>query len=148
MSKITKPFVRDPYNYDRDAASNEDAISCPEPSLAQQHMKEECDINYIVERFGVTGAMQMAVEGASRATYGDFTGISDYKTAVDAVHAAEAAFMSLPAQLRARFDNDPNALLNFLNNEENRSEAVELGIIDGEPVAQPIVSEETPKSSE
>jgi len=42
----------------------------------------------------------------------------------------------------------PNALLQFLQNEENRDEAIMLGLIDGQPVAEPVVSaEETPKDS-
>jgi phage internal scaffolding protein len=143
MAKL--PFVRNPYNYDREAVSNETALECKDPSLAQQHMKDECDINVIVERFGVTGQIPVR---AIEPSYGDFSGVSDYHTALNKIKAAEAEFMALPAKLRARFDHDPNALLNFLQNEANRDEAIELGLIDGEPVAQPIVSAvETPKDS-
>ena len=54
--------------------------------------------------------------------------------------------MALPAKIRARFDHDPNALLQFLNDPINRDEAIEIGLIDGEPVVAPIVSAvETPK---
>ena len=51
------PFVRNPYNYDMAAVSQETGLKCQDPSLAQQHMKDECDINVIVERFGVTGQL-------------------------------------------------------------------------------------------
>jgi len=70
--------------------------------------------------------------------------VSDYHTALNAIRASEEAFMSLPAKLRVKFDHDPNALLQFLQNEQNRDEAIQLGLIDGEPVAAPIVSSETP----
>jgi phage internal scaffolding protein len=145
MSKEKLPFVRNPYNYDMALVSQETGLACQDPSLAQQHMKDECDINVIVERFGVTG--QLPVK-AVEPSYGDFSGVSDYHTALNKIKAAEAEFMSLPAKLRAKFDHDPNALLNFLENEANRDEAIQLGLIDGEPVAQPIVSDvETPKDS-
>ena len=143
MSKGNLPFVRNPYNYDMDKVSSETGLKCDDISLAQQHMKDECDINVIVERFGVTGSLPVK---AIEPSYRDFSGVSDYHTALNKIKAAEAEFMALPAKLRARFDHDPNALLNFLENEQNRNEAIELGLIDGEPVAQPIVSAvETPK---
>lgn len=143
MSKDKLPFVRNPYNYDMALASQETGLFCEDPSLAQQHMKDECDINIIVERFGVTGQLPVR---AIEPSYGDFSGVSDYHTALNKIKAADEAFMALPAKLRAKFDHDPNALLNFLENEANKDEAIQLGLIDGEPVAQPIVSAvETPK---
>lgn len=145
MSKISLPFVRNPYNYDMALVSQETGLKCEDPSLAQQHMKDECDINVIVERFGVTGQLPVA---PLEPTYGDFSGVSDYHSAMNAIRASEEAFMALPAKIRAKFDHDPNALLEFLQNETNRDEAIELGLIDGEPVVQPIVSAvETPKDS-
>jgi hypothetical protein len=54
--------------------------------------------------------------------------------------------MALPAKIRARFDHDPNALLQFLQNDQNRDEAIQIGLIDGKPVVESIVSAvETPK---
>jgi len=138
---MSKVFVRNPYNYDMALVSQETGLFCEDPSLAQQHMKDECDINIIVERFGVTGQLpQTPIEPS----FGDFSGVSDYHTALNAIRASEEAFMSLPAKLRVKFDHDPNALLQFLQNEQNRDEAIQLGLIDGEPVAAPIVSSETP----
>lgn len=140
---MSKVFVRNPYNYDMALVSQETGLECKDPSLAQQHMKDECDINVIVERFGVTGQLPQTPLEPS---YGDFSGVSDYHTALNAIKAADTAFMGLPAQLRAKFDHDPNALLQFLQNEQNRDQAIMLGLIDGKLVAEPIVSaEETPK---
>jgi len=142
MSKTTV-FVRNPYNYDMDKVSDETGLKFLDPSLAQQHMKDECDINVIVERFGVTGELPTT---PIPPTFGDFSGVSDYHSAINAVRASEEAFMALPAKIRARFDHDPNALLQFLNDPINRDEAIEIGLIDGEPVVAPIVSAvETPK---
>jgi phage internal scaffolding protein len=143
MTKIVKPFVRDPYNYDTDAVSNETGLECKDPSLAQQHMKDECDINVILEKFGVTGQLPQTTLSPQ---YGDFSGVNDYHSAVNHIMATEDEFMALPAKLRARFNHDPMELVNFLFDEANRGEAIELGLIDGQPVAAPIVSDvETPK---
>lgn len=120
-------FLRTPYNYDTDAASNESGLACEEPSLAQQHFKEECDINTILQKFSITGILP---EAPLSPRYGDFTGIGDYHTALNRVIAAQEEFEALPAQIRARFDNDPAKLIDFLDNEANRPEAEELGLVE------------------
>ena len=50
-------FLRTPYNCDRDAATNESGLRCEDASLAQQHFKEECDINTILQKFNITGLL-------------------------------------------------------------------------------------------
>jgi phage internal scaffolding protein len=142
---MTKLHIRTPYNYDMLIASHDSGLECKGKSLAKQSFKEECDINTIVRMFGVTGKVPVT---AIEPSYGDFSGVSDYHSAMNKIKEAEASFMALPAKLRQKFDHDPNALLNFLENEQNRDEAIQLGLIDGEPVAAPIVSAvETPKDS-
>lgn len=127
-------FLRTMYNYDTDAASNESGLACEEPSLAQQHFKDECDINTILEKFNITGLLP---ESPLSPRYGDFTGIGDYHTAMNRVMAAKDEFMTLPAQIRARFNNDPAQLIEFLENSDNRKEAEELGLV--EPAAAEVV---------
>ena len=126
MSKNTV-FLRTPYNYDRDAATNESGLHCEDASLAQQHFKDETDINNILRQFNITGLLP---ESPLSPRYGDFTGISDYHTAMNRVIAAQDEFEALPAQIRARFDNDPSKLIEFLENENNRPEAEELGLVE------------------
>lgn len=120
-------FLRTPYNYDTDAASNESGLACEEPSLAQQHFKEECDINTILQKFNITGLLP---EAPLSPRYGDFSGIGDYHSALNRVMAAREEFGALPAQIRARFDNDPSKLIEFLQDENNRPEAEELGLVE------------------
>jgi len=139
---IKAPFLRTPYNYDTVAASDESGLACEEPSLAQQQFRDECDINTILKRFNITGELPNAPVSPR---YGDFTGISDYKTALDRVMAAEEEFLALPATLRARFENDPANLIEFLDNEENRSEAEKLGLVEPKSLEiAPLVEEQTP----
>jgi phage internal scaffolding protein len=126
MSKNTV-FLRTPYNYDKDAASNESGLHCEDASLAQQHYREECDINTILQKFNITGLIP---ETPLSPRYGDFTGIGDYHTAMNRVIAVQDEFEALPAQIRARFDNDPANLIEFLENSDNRPEAEELGLVE------------------
>lgn len=132
------PFLRTPYNYDVDKVSDETGLTCPEPTLAQQNFKDECDINHIVKQFGLTGELPGQPLNPQ---YGDFTGVLDYHSAVNAVLAAQDEFMELPAQMRSRFNNDPALLIDFLGNEENREEAIKLGLVAAMPIS---ASAETP----
>lgn len=124
---MKKVFVRNPYNYDMDEASNESGLKCEDVSLAQQQFVEESDINTIVERFGLNGELPSVLRAP---TYGDYTGIGDFQSAMNAVLAAQANFMELPAKVRARFSNDPQQFLEFVQDEANRAEAEALGLLN------------------
>lgn len=122
------PFVRSPYNYDRDAASNAAGFANVDPTMTQQHFKEECDINTIVERFGLTGQLP---ENLVVPEYGDYSeAVTDYHSAANMILEAENAFMQLPAKVREEFGNDPQRLLEFVHDEKNATRAAELGIIN------------------
>lgn len=121
-------FLRTPYNYDMEAASNETAIACdPEEGMTQQQFKDETDINEIVRKFGLTGELP---ENFRPPQSGDFTEVMDFKTAMNAVRAAEESFMQMPADLRYKFANDPQRLISYLNDDKNREEAIALGLVN------------------
>lgn len=120
-------FIRSPYNYDRDQASLVGGLMCLDESLAQQHMAEDADINVIVKRFGITGQMP---QNPRLPSYGDFTGVSDFRSALEAVRDAEDAFGELPGDLRARFDNDPQRYLDFVENPANQQQIYDLGLAE------------------
>ena len=85
--------------------------SVPNPDdlvLVQQHLKDEVDVNTIVKRFGITGNLPL---GPDTGVYGDFTGISDFESAVERISGARERFMRLPASVRERFGNDPGQLI-------------------------------------
>ena len=128
------PFIRSPYNYDRDAVSKATGLKCQDKSLTQQQFKDETDINVIVERFGVTGLLPQAMHMPS---YDDFTQVVDYHTAMNAMRAAEDSFNALPANIRERFRNDPQLLVEFCSDDANIAEARTLGLLPEIP-ARPI----------
>lgn len=138
------PFIRSQYNYDTDQASRESGLDCKDKSLAQQHFRDEVDINTIVERFGLTG---MLPQVTALPQSGDFTGIFDFQSALNTVRLAQEQFMALPAKMRARFHNNPQELLVFLEDDENRPEAEKLGLV--KPVEKPTPPPEpAPKAPE
>nr|QJB18974.1 MAG: internal scaffolding protein [Microvirus sp.] len=124
--KTSVVFLRTPYNYDTMEASNASALLCEDPSLAQQHARDESDINTIVKRFGLTGELPSNLRTP---TYGDFSDAMDYHASLNAVRAADAAFMQLPADIRTRFNNDAGAFVDFVSDDSNRAEAEKLGLV-------------------
>jgi len=100
-----------------------------EPSMAQQHFKDECDINQIMARYQRTGILTEN-PGSSRPLFGDFSNVSDFQSAQNAILDVHESFMTLPSSIRARFDNDPGLLLDFLSDEVNRNEAISLGLVN------------------
>lgn len=127
MSEARGVFVRSSFNYDRDEASDETGIACTaEESRTQQSFRDECDINVLVQRFGLSGELPT---GVRMPTYGDYTEVSDFKSAMDAIAHANEAFDAMPANVRARFNNDPAAFVDFCSDVANRDEAVKLGLV-------------------
>lgn len=109
-------FVRSYYNYDMDAVSDETGLKCEDPSRAQQQFKEECDINTIVERFGITGELPTNVRIPESAVFED---VYDYHSALNAIIAADNAFMEFPADIREQFGNDAGKFVAFAENPAN-----------------------------
>jgi phage internal scaffolding protein len=142
---MKNPFIRNPYNYDTLAASNESGLRCEDATRTQQHFKDETDINNILRQFNITGQLPTK---AMSPRYGDFTGVGDYHSALNQVIAAEGEFMTLPAQLRARFDNDPQELIEFLNNPENKDEAIKLGLVKRPEASAQIVESSSEKAGD
>jgi len=124
------PFLRTPYNYDMNEASEESGLKCQDKTKTQQQFKEESDINTIVKRFGLTGELP---DNYQTPQSGDYTGIFDFQTALNVVVKARENFMELPSSMRARFHNDPQELLEFLDDENNRLEAEKLGLVEKAP---------------
>lgn len=98
-------------------------------SLTNQADMDSADINKIMSRFEKTGLLGDGLT-ARQPIYGDFTEVKDYHQMLIAVKNVERAFNTLTANVRNRFDNDPQKLINFLEDPKNNAEAVELGLMD------------------
>lgn len=101
-----------------------------DPGLTDQTQVKDCDINVILERFRQTGTLSDPLHPSSRQpVFGDFTDLPDYQGALDLIDRADQMFMQLPAKVRDRFANNPQEIFDFLSDEKNRDEAIELGLI-------------------
>lgn len=129
-------FLRTPYNYDMDEVSQATGLFCDEPSLAKQEFKEECDINTIVENFGLTGTMPEAIISPMS---GDFTEVTDYRSALHLIMEADAAFMEIPAETRERFGNDAGRFVAFVSDPANAEACKDLGLARIERPVEPLV---------
>lgn len=92
----------------------------------KQAFKAECDINQILARYQRTGVLDFQQKHAPE--YGDVTAI-DFQKAQFMIAEAKGMFAAMPAHLRSRFDNDPAKFLAFIEDERNRNEAEDLGLL-------------------
>ena len=110
---MAKLVVRGAYAYDADNVSRETGLAIDEAeSVVQQQFAEECDINTIVKRFGITGELP---NGVAMPLSGDFTGVTDFQTVMQLIRQAQESFYELPAEVRARFGNNPAEVISFLD---------------------------------
>lgn len=100
----------------------------------KQEFKDECDINLIVPKWESTGLLNH--QSAHPPTYGDFSDSMEYQSAMNSLISAQQAFADLPSEIRERMHNDPGKLLDFLADEDNRDEAIRIGLIK-KPVEDP-----------
>ena len=106
----------------------------------QQHQKDECDINLIIQRHTPEQIALMATQNEGQ--YGDATSV-DYHAAQNIIANANSMFNDLPSEIRSQFDNDPAAFLDFTSNEENYAEMRKMGIMSPEPYVEPIIASES-----
>ena len=63
------------------------------------------------------------------AFYADFSSGLDYRETVDFLRATQEDFLALPASTRAHFNNDPGALIDFVNDPSNHSRFAEVVLV-------------------
>ena len=103
-------------------------ITFTEPSRTKQSDLEACDINNIMARYAATGVVDHFAAG--QPLYGDFSEVEDYQTSLEKVISAEERFNSLPSELRKKFDYNPQNMIDFILDERNREECIQLGFIN------------------
>lgn len=101
------------------------------PSKTQQHLKNECDVNSILERYRKTGTITHVKK--SSGMYGDFSKYSNFQENLNIVKDAYELFDNLPSQIRKKFDNDPSELINYLQDPKNHEEAIQHGLLNPKP---------------
>lgn len=96
------------------------------PSRTKQEFKEDADINVIMRRFAKTGVLPQMQHQTPR--YVDAAEMPDLQTALHIIQDAQKHFMSLPANVRKEFDNDPMKYVEFAQKPENIEKLREWGL--------------------
>lgn len=108
-----------------------------ELSMTKQSFKDECDINNIIKRFDLqvaTEHLQLAIE---RGYFVDLPSDLDFQEMQNQVAQARQAFEALSGAVRARFHNDPQEFLAFMQDPSKQQEAIDLGLATLKPEPAP-----------
>ncbi len=97
--------------------------------FTEQHHKKECDVNLIIKKYDKTGLINHVAKFEGK--FGDLTGM-EFKEMQDKIANAKTMFEELPAEIKKEFDNTPEKLLSFMEHDENRDRAIELGLINAD----------------
>lgn len=92
----------------------------------RQEFADECNINVIMSQYMLTGQTPLLNERTPQ--YLDVTG-ENFQTAMDIVANAKSLFNEMPSVIRNRFNNDPAAFLDFVNDPGNMPEMEKLGML-------------------
>lgn len=133
---LPKVHVRGPFDHDGPEfdlgvdcqyAMLDDGEVVATPSLTRQSDADDCDINVMMAKYQATGEPPRT--NPREPQWGDFTSVPDYQESLRIVQEAKDEFEALPAEVRAKFGNDPSGMLAFLSDEANRDEAIKLGLV-------------------
>ena len=123
-----KLSFRTQYDDARDAEERALSNFTPEgESKTIQAGAEDADINVIIRRMGLMGIMPDPLD---LSFYQDASNLPDLRAVLEYGRDAEAAFLALPPDIRKRFHHSPAELWEFVLDENNREEAIRIGLID------------------
>lgn len=98
-----------------------------QPLLTEQHHKDSCDVNNILRNYN---ADTLALHNAQfEGNYGDFTDFMEYSDAFNFIKQTDEMFNSIPAHIRADFDNDPQKFVDFAVDPANKLKMSEYGFL-------------------
>lgn len=107
------------------------SIVFTQPTLTQQNFADETNINKIMAQFRKTGLIEHV--NKHQGHYGDYSEPIDFQAALNLVNEAERMFLSLPADIRKHFNNNPDEFLTFTSDPANREKMGEMGLLDPNP---------------
>lgn len=99
-------------------------LECADPSLTKQSFSKDSDIRNILAKYAKTGILG---DQNRKPIFGDFTN-TEYQTSLDLVANVNSSFEKLPVSIRDRFNNSPLDLIDFMADETNTDESVQLGL--------------------
>lgn len=95
--------------------------------VTKQSFADEVNVNAIMRKYRAGHPIEHF--NSTSPSYGDFSNVTTYKEAVDQIMAAEERFNALPSEVRKAANNTPQGLLEYLDDESNREEAEQFGLL-------------------
>lgn len=111
------------------------------PGKTKQSEADACDINLIMAQYTRTGFVSHVRAGVP--TFADVSAVPDYRTAIDNLRRAEEYFLTLPAKVRATFDHNVAAFLDYVSDPSTTEESIRerglavLEVKEKPPAAEP-----------
>ena len=103
--------------------------------MTQQHFKEQCDINRILDAYkvkaramGVSVAELMPKLGSEQ--FLDVSNLDDYLTSQNRIAQVNQMFEALPAEVRRSYNDNPANFVAALGDSRNYRKFADLGIMD------------------
>lgn len=90
------------------------SFSTGSQTLVEQAHRDACDINRILANYRRTGMLTHVNQ--AKPQYGELPDQLEYQEALEVVRGASDAFMSLPAEVRDRYGNEPSRFLAAIGN--------------------------------
>lgn len=98
-------------------------------SKTQQHFKADADIHTIMDRYTHTGLYYDPLKPPTRQPqYGDYSNV-DYQGLQNTIAKINNDFSLLPSNIRRMFGDNPQIMIDWLSNPENKEEAIKLGLL-------------------
>lgn len=106
-------------------------LVCSDKSRTQQQFKKDADINQLVKKFKKVHGVDFlkTYHGYVGGQFGDFSEVTDYRSALEQLSRAEEIFMAQPAVVRKQFGNDTAQFLDYCHNPANVSQLIEWGLL-------------------
>lgn len=122
-------------------------LTCLEESRTRQSEADASDINQIMAQYDRTGLLP---QNQREALFVDVSNMPDYRTSLDTINKADEMFMMLPADIRAKFDNDAAVFLDWTSDPDNREQMQDLGMLPKDEVEVPpdAATNDTPEPKE
>ena len=97
-------------------------------SCTQQHFKDECDVNRIIERYQATGVLEHVRNNEAR--YGQAPSGDDFQKMVEQIAEARSLFEELPSKARQHFNHNPVEFLDYIQGDPDLDILDKLDLTD------------------
>jgi len=95
-------------------------------SMTEQAHRDEVKIQNIIAKHQKTGLLNHVSK--YEGTYSDMASATDFTEAQNIIAEAKSMFETVPSEIRAIFDNQPEKFLDFMQNQENIESIEEMGL--------------------